>query len=595
MGDMTGAEHLLLLYDPYGVSLSRNPMYRSDRAGPCHARLRPHYNVVLIFLYMLLLATACNTTPSVPITSTPIPTRTYHGSITYATTQFPESANPLFASSTADFALNTALWAQPVFYDQQFHVHPDQLVEVPLPENGGVQNGGKTILLHVRHDLHWSDGQPILASDFVYWWHLNQNPDTGATTRSGYDQIASIETPNDYTIVLHMKHPFGPYLFYLPYAAPQHAWRTIRPIDLQNTASLYQMPQVTSGPYQLKSMQDGQRYTLVPNIHYASSSFRGPFMSQLVFRAYDSTASLVTAVQHHSADITTGYTEDERPLLTHLPSDVKIIETSAAAYAHLEFNNAHPLFADIRVREAIQKGINVCNLLVTVLHENNCNRRTTQVEPLPSLYYDSTLRPVSYDLSAAKRLLAQSGWRLDTHNTLLKDGRPFTLRLVTTQSPLRVAVATYVQHALTMLGIRVQLATYSSNVFFDVYTKNGILATGAYDMALFTYANSPEPDDEYTVFHSSQIPDANNPTLSNYARVNDKVIDSALAQGRDAVAFADRVAAYHRFLERLTQEVYVVPLYVEPVITTVTPQVQNVIPNPNSAMPTWNIADWSTA
>ncbi len=395
-----------------------------------------------------------------------------------------------------------------------------------------------------------------------------------------------------YTVVLHMKQSFGPYLSYLPYAAPQHAWGKIRPIDVQNTPSLFQAPQVTSGPYQLKSLQDGQSYTLVPNRYYASSSFRGPFASQLVFRAYNSTASLITAIQQHHADVTAGYTEDERSLLAHIPPDTKILETSAAAYAHLEFNNAQPLFTDIRVREAIQKALNVCDLLVTVLHEPNCVRRATQVEPLPSLYDDASLHPVAYDPVAAKQLLVQSGWHLNTHNLLRKDGRAFTLRLVTTQSPLRIAVATYVQHALAKLGIQVSVTTYPLSTFFDVYTKGGILATGAYDMSLFTYANSPEPDDEYSVFHSSQIPNADSPMFSNYARVNDAVIDAALIQGRNTVVFADRVTAYHRFLERLAQQVYVIPLYVEPVIMTVTTHVQNVLPNPNQAIPTWNVSDW---
>ena len=553
------------------------------------------YSVLLLFL--LLLATACSITPSeLPQRiSTPSPIHnTYHGDITYATTQFPESANPLFASSTADFALNAALWAQPVFYDSQFHVHPDQLTEVPLPENGGVRDGGKTILLHLRHDLRWSDGQPILASDFSYWWHLNQNPDTGATTRSGYDQIASIDTPDTYTIVLHMKHPFGPYLFYLPYAAPQHAWETVHPIDLQNTSSVFQSPRVTSGPYELKSMQESRSYTLVPNSYYVSSSFHTPSVSQLIFRTYDSTPSLITAIQQHNVDITTGYTEDEAySLLTHLPTSTKAIETSAAAYTHLEFNTMKSLFADVHVREAIQKAINACNLIITVLHTSDCSRRATQVEPLPSLYYDANIHPVQYDLSAAKHLLDQSGWLLNAHGTRVKNGRLFTVQLVTTQSPTRIAVATYIQHSLVALGIQVQLTTYTLSTFFDVYTKGGILATGAYDIALFTYANSPEPDDEYAVFHSSQIPDADHSTLSNYARIHDAVLDDALTQGRNTIAFSDRVTAYHRFLERLAQQVYVIPLYVESVVMTVDTHVQHVILNPNQALPTWNISDWS--
>src|SRR5579863_9081800 len=132
------------------------------------------------------------------------------GQIVFADTQFPDTLNPLFADMPIDFTLDNALWAAPVFFDQQFHVHADQLTEVPLSQNGDVLDGGKTIIMRLRHDLRWSDGQPILASDFAYWWHLDQNPDTGAIMTSGYDQIASITTPDAYTVILHMKRPFGP-------------------------------------------------------------------------------------------------------------------------------------------------------------------------------------------------------------------------------------------------------------------------------------------------------------------------------------------------------------------------------------------------
>ncbi|MBV9229373.1 MAG: hypothetical protein JOZ18_08675, partial [Chloroflexi bacterium] len=239
----------------------------------------------------------------------PPPNRAANGRLVFSDLQFPGAANPLFASSNADFEVDNALWAQPVFSDQQFHVHPDQLTEVPLPENGGVVDGGRTIIMHLRHDLRWSDGQPIVASDFLYWWHLNQDPNTGATISSGYDQIAGIDTPDRFTVILHMKHPFGPYLFYLPYAAPQHAWGKIQPIDLQNTASVYQAPQVTSGPYKLANVLNGQRYTLVPNTYYASTTFHGPFVSQLIYQSYGTIAALSKAARAQESDVTMGYME----------------------------------------------------------------------------------------------------------------------------------------------------------------------------------------------------------------------------------------------------------------------------------------------
>src|SRR5258708_9086793 len=164
------------------------------------------------------------------------------GRLVLADSGFPTTVNPLFSTSRFDLEVTSALWAAPVVFDQDFHARPDQLTEVPLPENGDVQDGGKTIIMHLRHDLRWSDGQPILASDFAYWWHLDQNADTGASTTVGYDQIANITTPDIYTVILHMKRPFGPYLSYLPYAAPEHVWCHFQPIDLQNRQDIFQAP-----------------------------------------------------------------------------------------------------------------------------------------------------------------------------------------------------------------------------------------------------------------------------------------------------------------------------------------------------------------
>lgn len=507
--------------------------------------------------------------------------------------QFPASVNPLFAGSNSDFAVRDALWASPVFYDQSFHVHSDQLTEVPLPENGDVRDGGKTVIMRLRHDLRWSDGQPILASDFRYWWQLDQNPDTGALITAGYDQIASIDTPDQYTVVLHMKRPSGSYLFYLPYAAPQHAWGKIAPIQLQNMASIYSAPQVTDGPYRLASFVDGHSYTMAPNPYYRSSTFHGPFLTHLIYQAYSGLPALTNAVRRQQTNVSQGYMEYQLPVLASLPDSVHVLETPAAAYEHLDFNNALPLFQDVRVRRAIALAINVCGLIQSVLHTPDCARRATQVEPPPSLFYDATIQPLAYDPATARNLLSQVGWSLNRQGVLTRNGQIFSIRLVTTaDNPLRAAAASYIQRALRAVGIQVQVAFYSLNQFFGLYTQGGILATGKFDLAMFAYADSPEPDDEYNTFSSSQIPTARNPDLGNYARVKDPIIDQALAQGRDTVVFADRLRAYHRFLERLASQLYILPLYTGLNIMTVDNTVHDIIPSADLSASDWNIADW---
>src|SRR5579875_1930588 len=110
------------------------------------------------------MVSACSNAPSVPVVeqpgssqsplsgpyvSTPFAASSRNATVVYSNMQFPDSVNPLFAGSNSDFAVRDALWASPVFYDQNFHAHPDQLTEVPLPENGGVLDGGKTIIMHL--------------------------------------------------------------------------------------------------------------------------------------------------------------------------------------------------------------------------------------------------------------------------------------------------------------------------------------------------------------------------------------------------------------------------------------------------------------
>lgn len=570
---------------------------------------RSSIHIVVFVLLLAQMVSACSPPPSAPLTQTPTARSPLSapyistpftasasvrgGTIVYAGMQFPASVNPLFAGSDSDFAVRVALWASPVFYDQSFHIHPDQLTEVPLPENGDVRDGGKTIIMRLRHDLRWSDGQPILASDFRYWWQLDQNPDSGALITGGYDQIASIDTPDQYTVVLHIKRPSGSYLFYLPYAAPQHAWGQLAPIQLQNMASIYSAPQITDGPYKLADYVDGQSYTMIPNPYYHSSTFHGPFLARLIYRAYSDLPALAAAVRQQQVNVSQGYMEYQLPALTSLPAGVHVLETPAAAYEHLDFNNGEPLLQDVRMRRAIALAINVCGLIQSVLHAPNCARRATQVEPPPSLFYDSTIQSLPYDPASARRLLAQAGWSLNRQGLLTRNGQLFRLRLVTTADNfLRAAAAASIQRALRAVGIQVQVAFYSLNQFFGLYTQGGILATGKFDLALFAYADSPEPDDEYNTFSSSQIPTASNPDLGNYARVSDPIIDQALAQGRDSVVFADRLRAYHRFLERLASQFYILPLYTGLTIMTVDTTVRNIIPSADLSASDWNIADW---
>jgi ABC-type transport system substrate-binding protein len=91
------------------------------------------------------------------------------GTIVVAEAETPDSVNPLFAiGNPTDFVIIDAIWGNPVASGADLRWYTDELTEAPTPQNGDVSQNGLTITLHLRHDLRWSDGQPLTSADYKY-------------------------------------------------------------------------------------------------------------------------------------------------------------------------------------------------------------------------------------------------------------------------------------------------------------------------------------------------------------------------------------------------------------------------------------------
>src|SRR5579862_7735144 len=87
---------------------------------------------------------------------------------------------------------------------------PRLATQVPTLANGGISKDGLTITYHLRRNVRWHDGVPFTSKDVVFSWHAVLNPANNVLSRRGYDQVASMATPDDYTVVMHMKRLYAP-------------------------------------------------------------------------------------------------------------------------------------------------------------------------------------------------------------------------------------------------------------------------------------------------------------------------------------------------------------------------------------------------
>ncbi|MFD2351755.1 ABC transporter substrate-binding protein [Nonomuraea ferruginea] len=137
---------------------------------------------------------------------------------------------------------------------------------------------GKTWTYKIKSGLKFEDGTPITSKDVAYAVarsfdketfphgpsYLNELLDWPKDFKGVYktpdaDYSSAIETPDDQTIVFHLKNPFASmdYVVQMPMTAPV-------PKD-KDTGAKYREKVVSSGPYKFETNEIGKRFTLVRN------------------------------------------------------------------------------------------------------------------------------------------------------------------------------------------------------------------------------------------------------------------------------------------------------------------------------------------
>jgi len=75
------------------------------------------------------------------------------------------------------------------------------------------EDDGKTLVLHIREGIKWSDGVPVTVDDFIYSWELRTNPQVPEAFELRYmrdpaGKLGKLEKVDDYTIKIHYSVPY---------------------------------------------------------------------------------------------------------------------------------------------------------------------------------------------------------------------------------------------------------------------------------------------------------------------------------------------------------------------------------------------------
>lgn len=414
---------------------------------------------------------------------------TIAGHLRIGTPQEPDNLNPMFAHTDATDQIDALIFA-PVFrYDERGEFVPELATEVPTYANGGISKDSKTITLHWRHGVTWSDGAPLTARDLRFTWKAVVDKRNSTKALYGWDDILTIEVPDDYTAIVRLKRPYADVLgifgggggsAYPP--LPEHLLSALP--DL-NRAPFNAQP-ISSGPWLLKAWNHGSGFEFEPNPRY----WRGPpKLAALSIKIVPNADTLVSQLQTHEIDLIENVAESA---LARLPAidGLKSTKHLIANWRRLAINCAKPSLSDLRVRLAIAEAIDWDRINATVYH--GYNRRSTSDIP-PDSWAAPRIPFYKYDLAGARRLLAAAGWLPGSDGVRVKNGLPLALTISATTAPGNEAAEVQMQQQLKDAGIALSIKNYPANFLF---AQNGPLYGGTYDLEWSIDTNGPDPDNQ---------------------------------------------------------------------------------------------------
>ena len=504
-----------------------------------------------------------------------------------------DSLAPLYTSMWFSWTTWQMYEHWPWEFDDQNKPFPVMVTEIPSVENGGVSADGKTITMHLKKGLKWSDNAPLDAEDFIFTWKMAVSPKNAVSSAYPYDKIEGITAPDPQTVVIKFTDPFAPWLATLWHGLlPAHILQSV--FDNEGTidnAEWVQLPTVGFGPYVLAEWEKGSYAKFVKNPNYWG---KAPKIPEVFIRFVADDAAQVAALKAGDSDLGTFIAYSDVPGLKS--AGLKLVSEPNGYSEWLFFlvntdpnlKKGNPALTDVNVRKAFALAIDPAAINKN-LHYGLTKTPASFWDALP-FYNNPPLKPYLYDPAQAKKLLDQAGW-VDSNGDGIreKNGVKLELTYATTIRKDRQDVQAILQQELAAVGIKVNISSVDDSLYFSTYADGGPAAKGQFDV--MEWSDGPMfPDPDIYYWLCSEIPSDEYPTGENWFYLCDKNLDQLIQLESSQVDVTARQKTISQINQLFYDKVYLIGLWQDPDVYAVGPRLKNV--KFSGVTMFYNIADW---
>jgi peptide/nickel transport system substrate-binding protein len=414
------------------------------------------------------------------------------GTLRIGTSSRIDSLNPYVAFNQDAYTTFMYIYPFLVQYDQNLQFTPD------FATKWDTSKDGLTWTFHTRPGATWSDGKPLTAEDAA--WTINTDVKYqgtgGANTAGLIAHIKSASAPDPNTLVVKYEQPVGNVLSQFQQLAilPKHVWAGYtghKGADLKTFANA--APVVSGGAFTLTKFTKDQIALFERN-----ASFYGPkpHIAAFGLRMFSNDDALISAMKSGEIDAI----ESVPPTGIETLKKAGVIVTQVPGVTTNDFifnantkkkNNRELL--NLKLREAFAHAINR-NKINEVAWLGTAKSATSFIPPSTGDWHNPDLKPETFDLAEANRLLDGLGFKKGSDGLRTAGGHKMSYEVVT-PNDLTGLDRTFqiIQADFRKIGVELKQKSLDSSAAFDVISAPDSKYLN-FDLAMWDWVPLIDPD-----------------------------------------------------------------------------------------------------
>ncbi|HMC30262.1 MAG TPA: ABC transporter substrate-binding protein, partial [Candidatus Angelobacter sp.] len=118
----------------------------------------------------------------------------------------PANLDPRIGKDAQSERIGELIFDSLVHKDDHFNIQPGVAESWETPD-------AQTYIFHLHHGIRFHDGRPLTARDVKWTLDTMRNGSLATVKGAAYKLVDKVETPDNFTVTLHLTEPYAPLLW----------------------------------------------------------------------------------------------------------------------------------------------------------------------------------------------------------------------------------------------------------------------------------------------------------------------------------------------------------------------------------------------